>query len=82
MNNACVMMAQMAVFRNFVQLALEWRKPLILHVRMATVEAIQVMSEVRIRYTCYVYILSNLSENNAITGRRSILLADSPPLLQ
>ena len=56
MNNVRVRMAQMAAFRNFVELALEWRKPLILHVRMATVEAIQVMSEVRIRYICYVYI--------------------------
>ena len=54
MNNARVMMAQMTVFRNFVELALEWRKPLILHVRMATVEAIQVMSEVRVPCICYV----------------------------
>ena len=36
----------MAAFRDFVVLALEWRKPLILHVRKATVEAMQVMTEV------------------------------------
>ena len=36
----------MPVFRDFVVLALEWKKPLILHVREATVEAMQVMTEV------------------------------------
>ena len=36
----------MPVFRDFVVLALEWKKPLILHIREATVEAMQVMTEV------------------------------------
>ena len=74
---------RMAVFRDFVELAIQWKKPLILHVRQATVEAIQVMTEVSIRF---VYE-SDLSENNTymywtIVGRPSVLLADSPPLLQ
>ena len=39
----------MAVFRDFVDMALERRKPLILHVREATSEAMQVMTEVSLK---------------------------------
>jgi len=41
---------RMAVFRDFVELALEWKKPLILHVRQATVEAMQIMTEAGLPY--------------------------------
>ena len=60
--------AQMAVFRDFVELALEWRKPLVLHVRMATVEAMQVMTEVRVR--CPVNSSSVTQYSNRTMYRR------------
>ena len=66
---------RMAVFRDFVELALEWKKPLILHVRQATVEAIQIMTEVGIRYTLHCWVSRHWQ------GFESKNLGSSPGLL-